>query len=66
MCAAAQVCNCSHAWASHKQVVVEREVLTLEGMMAAAALESDAGAVEVPANHFQTEVNRFDMLRRGL
>mmetsp|Transcript_46584 Transcript_46584/g.117939 ORF Transcript_46584/g.117939 Transcript_46584/m.117939 type:complete len:149 (+) Transcript_46584:147-593(+) len=63
------VCNCNHPWGRHKQVILDREVLTLEGMMAACTVEenwAEGSIPHVPVNHFETEVNRFDMLKRGL
>jgi hypothetical protein len=33
------VCNCDHPWASHRQVVVDREVKSVAEMMAEAAAE---------------------------
>eukprot|EP00873_Tetraselmis_striata_P009328 jgi/Tetstr1/429592/TSEL_019491.t2 len=69
-------CSCKHRHTDHdarthkhKQVILDREVLTLEGMMAACTVEenwAEGSIPHVPVNHFETEVNRFDMLKRGL
>mmetsp|Transcript_26788 Transcript_26788/g.58411 ORF Transcript_26788/g.58411 Transcript_26788/m.58411 type:complete len:214 (+) Transcript_26788:84-725(+) len=43
------VCNCDHPWGVHRQVVVEREVMSLAAMMQAASLQ----------------VNNFEAIKRG-
>mmetsp|Transcript_43553 Transcript_43553/g.130613 ORF Transcript_43553/g.130613 Transcript_43553/m.130613 type:complete len:229 (-) Transcript_43553:57-743(-) len=53
------VCNCDHPWAAHKQILREKEVLTLQGLMAGASLQEVGGGIA-------TDVNRLDMIRRGL
>lgn len=43
------VCNCDHPWAEHKQMMVEKQVKTVAGMMAEAAMQ----------------VNNFAAIQRG-
>lgn len=51
------VCNCDHKWSDHKQVIVERVVESLASRMAGAELyDGDIAA----------EVNRWDLVQRGL
>lgn len=52
------VCNCDHPWSEHRQIVVQREVLSISDRMAGMTMD-DALAGPAP------EVNNYAGLKRG-
>jgi len=63
------VCNCDHPWSAHHQIVVERDVVTIAARMAGsdgAGSWHAATEIEVAPDQFVPEVNRFDLLKRGI
>ncbi|DBA81374.1 TPA: hypothetical protein ACH3X2_006973 [Trebouxia sp. C0005] len=59
------VCNCNHAWSHHKQVMVNKQVPTVEGLLASARLSDDSVLSELLNAEAGLDVNRLDLINRG-
>lgn len=58
------VCNCNHAWSNHTQVVVNKEVPTIEGLLASAGLSDNTVLSELLHAEAGLAVNRPDLINR--
>lgn len=59
------VCNCNHAWSHHKQVMVTKQVPTVEGLLAGTKLSDANVLAELLHPEAGLDVNRWDLINRG-
>ncbi|GMH33682.1 hypothetical protein BSKO_01516 [Bryopsis sp. KO-2023] len=55
------VCNCDHAWANHKQMMVKRQVVDMSALVGQAS-SIDQVTIQGGA---AVEINRWDLINRG-